>query len=159
MKINEKHYVSLKQAFTDFWIGYFNFSGSSTRSGYWWGRVSVFLTQFVILLLCSPFIYFSIKHYRDYSSIESVIIVVLLISILLFIIPLIALQVRRLRNTGMNNITITALLILMVAIDVLIGDKETGIFIFIRDCLVLFIFICNLLPTNTLQHAPLIGKK
>lgn len=35
-KINESGKVTFVQAWKDFWAGYFDFKGISTRAGFWW---------------------------------------------------------------------------------------------------------------------------
>ena len=42
-KINESGKVTFGQAWKDFWKGYVDFKGISTRAGFWWAMLDYFI--------------------------------------------------------------------------------------------------------------------
>ena len=46
-KINESGKVTFGQAWKDFWKGYVDFKGISTRAGFWWAMLDYFIINFV----------------------------------------------------------------------------------------------------------------
>lgn len=51
MLINETGKVGFVQACKDYWRGYVNFSGKTTRAGYWWAQLMIALIAFAIALV------------------------------------------------------------------------------------------------------------
>ncbi|MBP2100169.1 DUF805 domain-containing protein [Enterococcus rivorum] len=99
-KISQEGKVSFPQAVKDFYQGYFDFTGNTTRSGYWWVILAIFIAYVVLFILT--------------ISVPLMAFIVLLFSLSL-IVPLITLSVRRIRNTGLKSKTILALYILYYA--------------------------------------------
>lgn len=57
--INEKGKITFKQAWVDFWKGYVDFGGRSTRAGYWWIQLLIYL-----LIVCFASCFWSSSSYH-----------------------------------------------------------------------------------------------
>lgn len=128
-KIEERGKVSLKTAWGDFFKGYFDFKGRSTRAGYWWVQLFlVILSILFVAFLIWPFIsslLASVASGQDFeTTAEDLIgktllkvlvplIIGLLVSLAL-IIPSLALTVRRNRDVGLRGRGQLVLLVLYI---------------------------------------------
>lgn len=94
--------VSFKSAWRDYWHGYVEFLGQTTRAGYWWlqlvlGSVWVVLVGWLITAVLSVL---------SQQAIWQVIVLpvgVMLIVGLATLLPTLALKVRRLRDAGLRG--------------------------------------------------------
>lgn len=111
-KISQEGKVSFPQAVKDFYQGYFDFTGTTTRAGYWWVILAIFIA-YVVLFILTGIVSSSRSYYE--SSISPFMVFIILIFSLSLIIPLIALTVRRLRDTGLKSKTILTVYILYYA--------------------------------------------
>lgn len=139
--------VSLWKAVKDFFIGYFDFTGRSTRAGYWWislfsvllsGAYIVFLVQTILRTVSAKI--GTDFHYVAYVSIA------FLILLLIFLIPQLALTVRRCRDAGLKGRAFLVLFVIDMLLAVLLKQHPNTITL-IADLLFL---ILALLPTNSL---------
>lgn len=101
-KIEQKGKVSFKQAIKDFFIGYFDFKGRTTRAGYWW--IALPFTLLTIILGIGLF--FSAFAYSSVDALKWWLILFLFfifIFIFITIIPSITLIIRRNRDVGLTG--------------------------------------------------------
>ena len=111
-KISEKGKVSFGQAFKDFFTGYFDFRGRSTRAGYWWAQLAigiVYLLLFIWMLVSSA------SYRYDYSP-NMAPMFIFFIYTLGIIVPSFALSVRRLRDTGIRGKAMIAIYVVYFAL-------------------------------------------
>lgn len=108
-KIEESGKVSFSQSVKDFWQGYFNFGGRSTRAGYWWSQLCIILVYIVLFIIFG--IDASKRSFYD-TPFSPLILFIIVIFSLAIIIPSLSLQVRRLRDIGIKSKTILALYVL-----------------------------------------------
>ena len=80
--VEKKHMVGPIQAVCNFWTGYFNFSGRSTRSEFWFGILFVLLLNWLCTGLFTPFVCMIVN--------------------LMMVIPGLALALRRYRDAGLS---------------------------------------------------------
>lgn len=100
-RIEQKGKVTFKQAIKDFFGGYFDFKGQTTRAGYWW-VILAFVLLTTITLILGMFFFFSIFVSSSAEALKRLLIVVS-IFILFIIIPSLALNVRRIRDVGLTG--------------------------------------------------------
>ncbi|MFK4844112.1 DUF805 domain-containing protein, partial [Lactococcus petauri] len=113
-KINEvPGKVSFGQSFKDFFIGYVDFKGRTTRAGYWWMTLILILLSIVPFLL---FVYFLITSAVNnpgmttdsdifnsmFGTVIIPLIIMLILSLALFL-PSLAMAVRRYRDAGLRG--------------------------------------------------------
>lgn len=152
-KINESGKVTLGQAWKDFWVGYFDFKGTSTRAGFWWGMLEYFLISLVWNIIRS-----NIQSYNEHVWLsigldKTIIFITEILNLILFI-PYIAVITRRLRDVGVKNILITIMLVIYLAL--LFGARFATLSISANFACceiilaIIFIILCCL-PTKTLS--------
>lgn len=166
--------VSWGRAIKNFFSGYFDFKGRTTRAGYWWIMLSLFLLN----LISIPF---GIKLFLDLMELiiqettanEALnaltkdlfvyMIVIGIIALILFI-PSVALLVRRFRDVGLRGrgfLIIWGVIILSNVINLIsTGNQLTppytysnGIDVFISSIdmvLNIFLFVLTLLPADAI---------
>lgn len=135
-KINQTGKVTFKQAIYDYFTGYFNLTGKTTRLGYFW--VGVFYVLIFILLYIVTFI---LKTYLHIMSLP--IPGVIFFIFILTLIPNITILARRLRDAGFNDVVITILIMLS--------------FIFSKNLLIsIIMLIAVLLPSHSTNKTEII---
>ncbi|WP_125710382.1 DUF805 domain-containing protein [Lacticaseibacillus porcinae] len=104
--INEKAgHVSFGRAFKDYFRGYVEFLGKTTRAGYWWMQLLLF---FVWLLLFGWLLFAIISAFMpdpesvNWTPLIAPIVVMVLVALGLFL-PGLALRVRRYRDVGLRG--------------------------------------------------------
>ncbi len=112
-KISEKGKVSFPQAVGDFFKGYADFRGRSTRAGYWWATLAIVLIYIVLGVLTA--ILSSNREYYE-SPINGVMLFLIIVISLGLIVPSLALAVRRLRDVGLKSKAILVLYIVYYAV-------------------------------------------
>lgn len=112
-KISEEGKVSFSQSVKDFYAGYFDFSGRSTRAGYWWLTLAIIISYVVLIILTAV-----VSGGREYyeSAVSPVMIFIIVIFTLSLIVPSLALSVRRLRDVGLQSKTILSIYVLYYAL-------------------------------------------
>lgn len=90
----------MKQAWSSFWHNYFNFSGRSTRSEYWW----FVLDNFIIGIILGIIMGIGQALDRGRTGFFTIITYIpYVLYMLAIIIPSIALQIRRLHDVGKSG--------------------------------------------------------
>lgn len=164
-KINEvPGQVSFGRALKDFFIGYIDFKGRTTRAGYWWMTLILMIISFVPIIF---FVYVAIgsamsisgsANETDFlaSTFESFIIplfIMAIIGISLFL-PSLAMAVRRYRDAGLRGRGFLVLWVISIAssctetISTLQQSGGSAIFTFLTYAIGILFFILTVLPTN-----------
>lgn len=151
--INEKGRVTFKQAWVDFWKGYVDFKGRTTRAGYWWMQLLEYLLSLIVMTVLL-FEFVSLLGAWSASSFHSTLvsfasdILVWLIFLggvgLAVLLPSIAVWVRRLRDAGLTGWGIFVLFLVELALA--FNDSTT----FLSAVLGIFFFVATLLPSDTM---------
>ncbi|WP_071131733.1 DUF805 domain-containing protein [Enterococcus timonensis] len=169
--------VTFKTAFLDFFKGYVDFKGRSTRAGYWWmqlivGIISIFLIVWAVAPLIS-FVLTAISSSNASSVVDELsereflqslwgsmgpLIVLVIFSLAIFV-PNLALQVRRVRDVGIRgraqvlliiiNILFGSFTTVNIATTVQNGYQTGASYSPIQMIFTLGLFIVTLLPTGT----------
>lgn len=121
-KISEEGKVSFPDAIKDFYKGYFDFKGRSTRAGYWWVQLATAIVYLILFVIMG--IEVSTSNYYE-PAISPFLIFVFVLFTLSLIIPNLALSVRRLRDTGLKSKTILSVFIIFYA---LYGTVMLGVY-------------------------------
>ena len=115
--------ITMTQSFKNFWKNYFNFTGTATRSEYWWMALWALIISIIWFIATIIIIIFSLAS-QDKVNIKfntfaefihntpSTLIVWCLLSLLIllaFVIPLLSLTVRRYRDSGLNEVSVLLL--------------------------------------------------
>ena len=133
--------VTFKQGWKSFWKGYFKFNGQSGRKEFFWGLLIFVIIRMIFSLSITQIMLNNVDvidgKSRNYLVIGSLILIAIL-AVLLFI-PWLALQTRRLRDTGMPNI-LCYLLMVLYFISIYLH------FFGLLYQIVLFVFMC--MPTG-----------
>lgn len=107
--IEETGKVSFSHSVKDFWQGYFDFRGQSTRAGFWWSQLCIILIYTLLFVILG--IDASRRSYYD-APISPLLLFIIIVFSLAIIVPSLALFVRRLRNIGLKSKTILVLFVL-----------------------------------------------
>lgn len=158
-KINESGKVTFGQAWKDFWKGYVDFKGTSTRAGFWWGALNYFIIYFiwniinVIVDSYNQNILFSI-------GLDKTMTVITVAIHLVIIIPLLSVLSRRLRDIGLKEKVIVTLIVLYVAlmITLLVSLLLSSVVIvrivtFIEIILIIIFAILGCMPTGKFSNS------
>ena len=132
-KINESGKVTFGQAWKDFWVGYFDFKGTSTRAGFWWGALIYAVCNFIVGFMAS----------MGMSSNTTVITAILLIVIT---IPILAAAARHFRDEGLKDGVIIALVIAYIALQVLLKLQPAVLWLAFIFNVVMIVLLC--MPTG-----------
>lgn len=108
-RIEESGKVSALQSIKDFWLGYFDFRGRSTRAGYWWAQVFIVLIYIILFIITA--VSSTNRSYFESAANPFCVFIIILFSVAVLV-PLLSLSVRRLRDVGLKSKTILALYIL-----------------------------------------------
>lgn len=176
--------VTMWQAFINFWKGYVNFTGRSTRAEFWWMRLwstiifFVWLILFVIALVSDASVVNKLDNITGKFDADSTLsfigslfsapftiitIIIVMIGVLLalaMILPNIALTIRRYRDAG----TVTWVAWVVWALSLFSGseriysDGSFKIVLMIGGIFSLIGFILSVLPSDTLTGTGFIGR-
>jgi len=169
-KINQKlGQVSFFQAIKDFFVGYVDFKGRTTRAGYWWVTLILsiggLLAGFAIIGKVFSLI-FEIADMYDYNGYMyedeagrlvarfltdylGLFILLFIISLALFL-PSLAIAVRRYRDAGLRGRGTLTLYITSVVIGLLGVGNYSAFLALISSAISIFFFVLTLLPTDSL---------
>ena len=103
--------MSFDQAVGDFFKGYFDFRGRTTRAGYWWSQLMIFLIAVVLYIWF--FVSAAASSYGEGNVAPMILLVLFILGVL---IPSFTIQVRRLRDLGINGKAILAYFIISYAL-------------------------------------------
>lgn len=172
-KINEDSNVSFIQAVKDYFIGFFNFKGTTSRRGFWFGVIPALLLNGLLLLAINylPVTIFNHKmssimmgalfqsQTEQWMSIFGFIIILFigLVAIYLFAqIGLLALISRRLRHIGLKSLGIICWLIFFVVIQSLSYQHDAlGFFVFLLQ---LVTFVIQIILLSLSKHALVVSS-
>ncbi|MGL9915216.1 hypothetical protein IGI95_002650 [Enterococcus sp. DIV0784] len=166
-KINEvPGKVSFGRAFKDFFIGYIDFKGRTTRAGYWWMTLILTILSFIPIIF---FVYLAIGSAMSISGganesdvftsiLGSFIIplMILVIAWLALFLPSLAMAVRRYRDAGLRGRGFLVLWVISIAssyteaTSVLQHNNGSALFIFLAYAIGLLFFILTVLPANAI---------
>lgn len=110
-KIHEVGEISFKQAFKDFWEGFFDFKGTSTLFGFWWGVIVYIITLTIFNILNGLAIITLFATIGQKKSVVTILFIISIIMKFVILIPLLAAASRRLHDTGIKNVTILFLIV------------------------------------------------
>lgn len=113
-KISQEGKVSFPEAVKDFCKGYFDFGGRSTRAGFWWPQLAIAIIYVVLFIIVS--VQASNSSYYYGPSVSPVLVLFIFLFSLALIVPLLALTVRRMRDTGLKGKTILAIYVIYFAL-------------------------------------------
>lgn len=130
MKVQEQGKVTFKQAFKDYWRGYIDFEGNTTRAGYWWMFGFNALVYAILFAIIGSLLFVG----QNFWILPFVIIV--LLYYLVTLIPNITKQTRRFTNLG---ITLNLSLILTISYKVIVLFFASILFV---------VWILDLLPQD-----------
>lgn len=112
-KISEEGKVSFLEAIKDFYRGYFDFKGRSTRAGYWWVQLATAIVYFILFVI----MVIEVSTSNNFEpAISPFLVFVFVLFTLSLIIPNLALSVRRLRDVGLKSKTILTVYIAFYAL-------------------------------------------
>ena len=143
--IQEKGFVAFGQAIKNFWRGYVDFKGRSTRSGYWFAALFNFLVSLVIILALAATIW--------YESVGLMLffLFALIIYGLAIALPSLAITTRRITDTGLPFSIALVLALLPLIVSLVFSGVSNFVVFIINSVVNLAIFILALLPTNTFK--------
>ncbi|MCB5956082.1 DUF805 domain-containing protein [Enterococcus sp. CWB-B31] len=162
-KINQKPgEVSFVQAIKDFFLGYVDFKGRTTRAGYWWVTLILslggFVMAFAMLGKIFSLVFSLIDDYGYYSESEiaaaltdsiGVFILFGVISLAL-ILPTLALSVRRYRDAGVTGRGVLTFYIINFVGNIINLNGSSAFLTLIVSAISIFFFILSILPTDSL---------
>lgn len=147
--------VTIKTAFRDYFKGYFDFMGRSTRAGYWWVMIIVMLFLFIPgFILLGQFLIAKVPGQAGTVVAQSGQLglgfsyLVVIIALVLFI-PTLALTIRRYRDAGLNGRGAVTLWVLN-GLASSYSQQSRG-WAFISAVIGLTLLITALLKTNQLE--------
>ena len=150
VKIEETGRVTMKAALQDFFKGYIDFSGRTTRAGFWWMVLLVAVVE--LILMAGMAISFSmISPFSKAPSVfTSIFFMAMIVVWLVAIIPMLALTARRLRDAGLSTAGIIIGWMIYVAAFSTIASYDSAVIMFIAILMWLIAFVLTLIPSNTL---------
>lgn len=150
-KIQEKGKVTFIQAIKDFYKGYIDFGGRSTRGGYWWATLFTFI---ITLLYGIGLIAATASFILSDSSDQILGLVIILGGAILawiFLFPGFPLTCRRMRDAGMTTTAIVVFYILSIAVAMVSSiHEDSTFFAFATSVVALVKFVITLLPSDQL---------
>lgn len=169
-KIEETGRVTFGQSVKDFFKGYIDFSGRTTRAGFWWMQLLLWIVEAVISL---GMILSLINHLSNTSFVEDIFyqsgfetttselstsatsfmvwVAIGIVFFLAMVIPSIAMTVRRFRDAGLSTAGI--IIFYMVFIALVLTDCFIDNGAIIHFFVILFVlanFVMKVLPSNCL---------
>lgn len=144
-KINESGKVTFGQAWKDFWTGYFDFKGTSTRAGFWWGMLDYFIIAFVWNIIKSIVNSYNMHVLYSIGLDKTIMFITGIIYLVLFI-PMLSVLARRFRDAGLKESIIFTLIVsyIVLLLVALIVPFAT----FIGIVLIIIFAILGCMPTG-----------
>lgn len=147
-KINESGKVTFGQAWKDFWKGYVDFKGTSTRAGFWWGALIYGVCNFIVGFLRG----FVRGFIASMGMIPNVTVINTIYYILLIVItiPILAAAVRHFRDEGLKEGVIVALVIIYIILQVLLNLQPAILWLAFVFNVAMIILLC--MPTGKFNN-------
>lgn len=148
-KINESGKVTFGQAWKDFWVGYFDFKGTSTRAGFWWGALIYAICNFVV-----GFIKGFIRGFMASMGMvpnTTVIMAIYYVLLVIVTIPILAAAARHFRDEGLKDGVIIALVIAYVALQILLALQPAILWLAFIFNVVMIVLLC--MPTGKFSNS------
>ena len=115
-KIMQSGKISFMQGIKDYFRGYADFRGQTTRSGFWWTQL-IFWAAIIVLSLQFEIAYqLDLLFFENFGPLSVLSLALLTIFLLGFLIPQLAITFRRFHDIGMKNGKIVAILSILTAI-------------------------------------------
>lgn len=169
--------ITMTQSFKNFWKNYFNFTGTATRSEYWWLALWALIISIIWFIATIIIIIFSLAS-QDKVNIKfntfaefihntpSTLIVWCLLSLLTllaFVIPSLSLTVRRYRDSGLNEVSVWLLFALTLISSWITSPNDSqntffSIYFSTIGIVSIIELIVTVLPTKQLANTKVIGK-
>lgn len=150
-KVQEKGRVSFGQAVKDFFRGYVDFSGRSTRAGYWWTVLAVAIVEAILAVgLCISIGMISSSSSNVPSAFTSFFMMALLVVWLIVLIPTISLTVRRMRDAGLSTSGIIVGFMIYAAAYTTSLSYDSAVITFITVLMWLVSLVLTVVPSNAL---------
>ncbi len=111
--------INFSQAFREYWAGYSDFLGRTTRASYWWNQLWLFISTclWLILVIITSITQTDAQiNSDDLTSLDWICILWLLLAILVLTLPSCTLLVRRCRDVGVRGQGVLSLVIFLVII-------------------------------------------
>ena len=149
-KIQEQGKVGFKQAISDFWRGYGNFRGKSTRAGYWFAKLFNYLVIISLIILIPIILAIS-------DGLATFLLFSLFIYFPVIFIPMQALKCRRLQDLGVSDkLSVNLISAYIVLYLLFIATRFLGysngilasILMLVLGSANMAMFILSLLPSN-----------
>ncbi|MSD83462.1 DUF805 domain-containing protein [Lactobacillus curvatus] len=140
--------VTFKTAWRDYFKGYFDFMGRTTRTGYWWAMLMLIIVWFMPFLALL-FAQAAKVQLKTSSALGLSIIVIGLLGVFTFM-PTLALSVRRYRDAGLNGRGAVVLWLLNGFASRFTSGSQGRAWTLISALIGLTLFIITLLKTDTL---------
>lgn len=140
--------VTFKTAWRDYFKGYFDFMGQTTRAGYWWAMLILIIVWFMPFLAL-VFAQAAKVQLKTSSALGLSIIVIGLLGVFTFM-PTLALSVRRYRDAGLNGCGAVVLWLLNGFASRFTSGSQGRAWTLISALIGLTLFIITLLKTDTL---------
>lgn len=112
-----KKYTNMLEAYGAFWRrGFTEWTGTSSRSEYWWSYLMTWIiaTLFALLIVISTLSYNSFEAEIVFSPMSAILAFGLIIFLLASLIPSISMTVRRLHDAGLSGWWILLLLLSLI---------------------------------------------
>lgn len=152
--------VSYIQSLKDYFTGYADFFGYTSRKGFWFVMLTLFLLfPFVGITIGAIIakIVYSISPHLSYANIiTSTGVITIIILLIIFAVPIMALLARRFRDIGLSNKIITLLLLIPLIFSSIsyytlyISSSNSSFYIISETCNIIVFVILPVLPSNIL---------
>ncbi|HFL3543387.1 DUF805 domain-containing protein [Enterococcus faecalis] len=148
-KIEQKGKVTFRQAIKDFFRGYVDFKGRTTRAGYWWASLALI----IVAIVTGIFGIFA-------SLVNMLLVLPFIIFVLVAIVPSLAMSVRRYRDVGLTGWGTLCLWLIYFLLDQVTytWNVATGEIMFVTNSMVtfvvavinIFMILLTIFPTDML---------
>ena len=168
VRIEQKGKVTFNRAIKDFFRGYIDFKGRTTRDGYWWVMLILAIIAIVTGMMASSSLFefdeviLMNESEVSWNYIRNYIFQALpfFLFIIIVIIPSLALTIRRNRDVGLTGWGSFCLYFVLVvsqpinsSLDFVTGEFILGdnvLLTFLTFALSVFMFLLTIIPTDTL---------
>lgn len=132
----------------DFWTGYFDFKGTSTRAGFWWGALIYGVCNFIVGFLRG----FVREFIASMGMIPNMTVINAIYYILLIAItiPILAAAVRHFRDEGLKEGVFVALVIIYIILQVLLNLQPAILWLVFVFNVAMIILLC--MPTGKFSN-------